>query len=637
MGTFSAVFAKSLRPVAITTVSEWADEYRFISSKASNEPGRWRTSRTPHLREIMDELSMFTPSRKVVIMKASQMGVTECAINSIGFHIVLDPGPILVIMPTEQLAKKIAQQKFETMVDASPEISKLVGKSGQNPLTGKEEKNSETILTKDFLNGTISFGSASSPNSLSSVAAKLLIMDEVDRYKTNVKNEGDPVALAANRCAAMSRYKIALLSTPTVSGESLIEKEFEESDQRYYLIPCPHCEHPQQLELKNFRFEMDERTKTASDAWFSCTNCGERIEERKKALFLPLGRYVSSQTGSCPGFHISQFYSPPGWRGWREIATLYNRAVVKNDENLMKAFYNTVLGLSWKAPSTRPKWDTVFQRSSARAPGIAHKDVLIITAGIDVQGDRLECQLLGFCRTGQTHVVDYAIFMGDTSSAGPWDALAQYLMRDVPTDRENVKIPISKAAIDTGYRTTIVYDFIRRLLPDRKLVAIKGRDDMLVPVGRPARTDGESTSQKIRKGVDLYPVGVSVLKERVYSDIQAVPDAETGEFPKNFVFFPELPHEYFKQLTSEESRVVYKKGRESRQWSSNGRNEALDTFVYALGAYYLLGIHRYSDRQWNELSDMLAPAETSGEKVTLLDKSKPVPRKVTPRKSEYWR
>lgn len=639
MGNFAKAFADGLRPVKITTISDWADEFRYLSRRSSAEPGRWRTDRTPHLREIMNELSLFRPSKKVVIKKAAQMGCTEAAINALGFHIFSDPSSFLMLLPTEQLAKKIAQSKFETMVDSSPELSKLVGRTAENPLSGKEEKNSETILQKDFLNGTIYFGSAASPNSLTSISAKILVMDECDRYRMDVSGEGDPIALAANRCAAMSRHKIILLSTPTIAGESLIENEFAESDQRYFFIPCPSCDHYQRLELKNFRYEMEERTKTAADAWFECQECGDRIEENKKSWFLQRGEYRSTAPGAFPGFHISQFYSPPGWRGWREIATIYNRATTKQDNSLIKAFYNTTLGEAWVEPTSRPAWENIMHSNTGRQPGFAPAGVLIVTAGIDVQADRLECSLLGHSQSGQTHVIDHQVFSGDTSSTAPWSQLEGYLKKPVPSEVENVNIPISMACVDTGYRTTHVYAFIRKFLPGRKVIAVKGRDDLIVPIGRPTKLDSSTTrtSATDRRGIELFPIGVSVLKERIYSDILARPDPETGEYPPNFIFFPELPPEYFRQLTAEESRVTYRKGKEVRTWSKvYTNNECLDCFVYGLSAYYILGIHRYSAAQWQSLNDMLFPAQRMDETVTLPDAGKLPVLKIRKRKSSYW-
>lgn len=638
MGIFAKSFAEGLRPVELTTVSEWADKYRYLSRKTANEPGRWRTDRTPYLREIMDECSTFVRTKKVVIMKGSQLGVSEAITNVCGWVIKNDPSQIIYLLPTEFLAKKIARTKFEPMIDDSPDLAKLVGKSAENPLSGKEEKNSETILVKEFINGAITFGSAASPNSLSTVSAKLLIMDETDRYETDVKAEGNPIALAENRVAAMSRHKIILLSTPKIAGESIIESEFEESDKRYYFIPCPHCKEEQVLELDNFRYEMDEATRTASDAWFECKFCEKRIEESKKAWFLPLGRYKPTAKGSCVGFHISGFYAPLGWRGWREIATMFNRARTKKDENLLKTFYNTVLGLTWAAPSARPEWEKIRETMTERQPGIVPKECLVLTAGVDVQGDRLECQVTGFSPDGHTYVVDYQIFSGDTSSDAPWNQLEAYLRKDLPSEIPLVSVPISMTCIDSGYRTTKVYAFIRRFLPGRKVVAIKGKDDLIVPVARPTKFEN-ATSGGVndRRGIEMFPLGVSVIKQKIYDDIQARPNAETGELPSNFVHFPELPVEYFKQLTAEESKITLRKGKEQRQWSLvYRRNEALDCFCYSTGAYYILGIHRYTAKQWGQIRDMLFPAQRLGEDVTLRDVGKPPVHKQKIKKSSFW-
>ena len=81
---------EGLMPDPLLTVSEWSDRHRMLSSKASAEPGRWRTSRTPYLKAIMDCLSPTSPVERVVFMKAAQLGATEMGSNWIGYKLWQD-------------------------------------------------------------------------------------------------------------------------------------------------------------------------------------------------------------------------------------------------------------------------------------------------------------------------------------------------------------------------------------------------------------------------------------------------------------------------------------------------------------------------------------------------------------------
>jgi phage terminase large subunit GpA-like protein len=86
-----------MRPDADLTVSEWADAHRMLGSRASAEPGRYRTARTPYMREIMDALSPSSAVQRIVFMKAAQVGATEAGNNWIGFAIHQAPGPMLAV------------------------------------------------------------------------------------------------------------------------------------------------------------------------------------------------------------------------------------------------------------------------------------------------------------------------------------------------------------------------------------------------------------------------------------------------------------------------------------------------------------------------------------------------------------
>jgi phage terminase large subunit GpA-like protein len=226
---------RGMRPDPDLTVSEWADQHRFLSSRASAEPGRYRTARTPYLREIMDALSPRHPAQRISFMKAAQVGATEAGNNWIGFVIHHAPGPMLAVLPTVEMAKRTSRGRLDPLISESPALRELV-----NPARSRDAGNS--MLSKEFPGGILVLTGANSATGLRSMPARYIFLDEVDAYPASADEEGDPITLAEARTTTFShRRKVFIVSTPTIRGLSRIEREFEASDQRRYFVPCPHC------------------------------------------------------------------------------------------------------------------------------------------------------------------------------------------------------------------------------------------------------------------------------------------------------------------------------------------------------------------------------------------------------------
>ena len=238
-----------LRPDPLLTVSEWADAHRYLSPRASAEPGRYRTDRTPYMRVIMDALSPSHPARRVVVMKSAQVGFTEGGNCWIGYVIHHAPGPMLAVQPTVELAKRFSRQRIEPLIAESPALRERV-----KPSRARDAGN--TVLSKEFPAGLLIITGANSAVGLRSMPARYLFLDEVDAYPPSADEEGDPVALAEARTRTFSwRSEVLLGSTPTIQGISRIEREYEASDQRRYFVPCPHCEHMQWLQFERLRWD----------------------------------------------------------------------------------------------------------------------------------------------------------------------------------------------------------------------------------------------------------------------------------------------------------------------------------------------------------------------------------------------
>ncbi|MBX6747943.1 MAG: phage terminase large subunit family protein, partial [Acetobacteraceae bacterium] len=215
-----------LRPPPQLRVSEWAERHRILGSRASSEPGPWRTSRTPYLREVMDALSAVHPARRVVFMKGAQVGATESGNCWLGYILHHVPAPVLAVQPTVELAKRFSRQRIDPLLEETPALKERVA-----PARARDSGN--TLLSKEFPGGILVLTGANSAVGLRSMTARFLFLDEVDAYPGDVEGEGDPIALAEARARTFGwRRKAFLVSTPTIAGRSRIEREYAASDQR---------------------------------------------------------------------------------------------------------------------------------------------------------------------------------------------------------------------------------------------------------------------------------------------------------------------------------------------------------------------------------------------------------------------
>ena len=243
-------FNSGIKPDSIVSVSEWADENRILSQTASSEPGRFRTSRTPYLKDIMDALSPSSSYEKVVFMKGSQIGGTEAGNNWVGYMIDQAPGPMLVVQPTVEMGKRWSKGRLAPLIE---DTVCLRGKV-KDP---RSRDSGNTVQSKEFPGGIVVITGANSAVGLRSMPVRYLFLDEVDAYPPDADSEGDPLTLAIQRTATFARRKIFIVSTPTIKGLSRIEKEFEETDQRYFFVPCPFCGHFQTLKWEGIQYDSN--------------------------------------------------------------------------------------------------------------------------------------------------------------------------------------------------------------------------------------------------------------------------------------------------------------------------------------------------------------------------------------------
>ena len=599
-------FNAGLKPDPLMNISEWADKYRILSQKASAEPGKWRTSRTPYLKEIMDCLSPYSGIEKVVFMKGAQIGGTEVGNNFLGYIVHLSPGPVMLVMPTVDGAKRTSKTRIDPMFEAIPELKGVISDR-------RSKDASNTTLMKEFQGGVLVLTGANSAIGLRSMPVRYIFLDEIDAYKGDVEGEGDPVNLAIKRTSTFNRRKIFMVSTPTIQGVSRIEYEYEQSDQRHYMVPCPYCNKRQSLKWKQIHFENDD----PATATYICEHCGAIIEEHLKTWMLENGIWEKTNPKSIvAGFHLSSLYSPVGWFSWADAVKQF--LDTKNKDNLLKVWVNTVLGETWLEKGEAPEWQILFDKREDYQQEIVPSGGLFLTAGADVQKDRIECEVVAWGRNKESWSVGYFIINGDTAREEVWNELSEFSKRYFEHS-SGVMLPISRFAIDSGFATQQVYNWVRKQ-PINFAMAIKGTDSGVTPLGLPTRVDLNINGKRLRRGAKVWSVGTSILKSELYQFLRLTQN-EDESYPAGYCHFPKYDSEYFKQLTAEQLVTKMVRGYQKREWQkTRERNEALDCRVYARAASISFGIEQFTETKWRNLEKALIPE--SKEKVKLQAKKK---------------
>jgi phage terminase large subunit GpA-like protein len=566
---------RRLKPPPKLTVSEWSDQYRKLSPESSAEPGSWNTSRAEYQRGIMDAIS--DPSiETVVLMMGAQMGKSECLNNVVGYHIAQDPSPILVVQPTLDMAQTWSKDRLAPMLRDTPALQGLV----KDP---RSRDSGNTTLHKSFPGGHVTACGANSPASLASRPIRVVLCDEVDRFPVSAGSEGDPVTLAKKRSATFWNRKIILVSTPTNKGASRIEDAFDISDKRQYYVPCGDCGHKQTLKWGQVKWD-DGKPESAH---YVCEECGSIWDDAARARAVRRGEWIAqSKSAKTAGFSVSGIYSP--WIPLEDAVRDFLE--VRKQPATLRVWVNTYLAETWEEGGDQVDDYSLAERAED------YKDVvpaegLILTAGVDVQDDRLEAEIVAWGKDQESWSMAYKVFHGDPSGPLIWRELDEFLAQ--PFEHEfGEEMIIRSTCIDSGgHHTQSVYRYVSTR-EARRIFAIKGVGGEGKPmVGKPSKNN-------IGK-IKLFPVGVDTIKHELFSRFKI------NEPGPGYCHFPEgRDQEYYKQLTAEKIVTKYHKGFSKREFVKiRTRNEALDVRVYATAALAILNVNlnnlalKYKHRQ----------------------------------------
>lgn len=594
---YREAFLAGLRPEPILTVSEWADQHRMLSSKASAEPGPWRTNRTPYLREPMDCLSSSSPVQRVVLMFAAQTGKTEAGSNWLGYVIAAAPGPMLLVQPTLDMAKRLAKQRLDSLIEETPVLRERIA-----PARSRDSGN--TMFSKDFAGGLFVITGSNSATGLRSMPCRYLFADEVSSWPQDVDGEGDPLTLAERRTTTFARRKILITSTPTTKGSCRIESEYERSDQRRFFVPCPSCGVMQWLQWRQMKWERDQPTT----ARYECEHCRERFTEVHKGRLLASGEWrpTAPGDGRTNGYHLSGLYSPPGWLSWAELVDDFLRA--KHDAPLLKAFVNTRLAETWEENAgSKVSSEALMERAEPYEAGVVPEGVLLLTCGVDVQDNRLAVSVWGWGRDEEAWLVHHSEVWGDPTRTEVWKQLDQIVLGEWKRSDGQVLKSMATCVDSGGHNTGEVYMYAR----DRRgmnVVAIKGSSMRnKPPIGKEAKVDLNLKGRILKRGASVFSVGTDTIKDTLFGRLR-FNDPGPG-----FIHFGKAATlEFFEQLTAERKITRYSRnGMPSSEYvkPTNARNEALDTAVYAYAGLHL--VYRRFDRRtiWNQLEKKAGQAE----------------------------
>lgn len=560
-------------------VSEFADQTIILTS-GPLAGTHFQTAFAPFQAGIMDAFHE-AGVEIVAVMGSSQWGKTTVAVNVVAYHMKHDPCPILVVEPTvDPMAKDFARNRLDPVINASPEILEVVAKK-------RARDASNTTLQKTFRGGSLSIGGANSAASLAARSIRLLVLDEVDRYPAELPGEGNTLAIAFKRTTAYRRRRrILMLSSPTMAGAP-IHSWFERGDQRRYFVPCPSCQEMHPFEWQQVRWQR-EPVDDPSTARIHCPACDHPITEAERLAILAMGEWRAGAPDrserTVVSFHLWEGYSPLS--SLIEIVTGFLRArkaQKDGDRSEMHTWQNTTLGEPVEPDAgdgVEP--NALLMRREAYDESIhVPQEACLLTAGVDVQDDRLEVLVIGWAPGEESWMVDRHTLPGNTEQPEPWSQLDELLEHEY-RHASGQTLSVQAACIDSaGHRTTLVYDYAMRQAA-RRVYAIIGRDGQRPIVSSPSpRKWGRQQRQ-----VPLYTIGVDAAKALWMSRLMLT---ERG---RGYVHLPHADwcdDEFAAQLTSERLVTKFHKGVPQSTWKKiRPRNEALDCSVYALGALRLL-------------------------------------------------
>ena len=595
-----------LEPAKRQTITEWAAENFRLPSDTS-EPGLYNPKRAPYQIAILDAMSPQSPTRQINICFGTQMGKTMCEGIGMGYYCSSYPRAQGFAFSNEGELKAYVKTKFDPMMRANPEIKRLFGQGTRS--TG------DTVNEKLYPGGFLKFISANTEAAMRSYSVAVMFADEIDTYPANVGGNGDPIDQLTNRTSTFADTRKLIFSSTPANDYSLILTQMEQSTYRKYYVPCPHCKQKFTFEIEHFGYSTNDDGQEVVDAWMECPHCGYFVRNRDKTWMLDPANGASwekTNPGAPPeneGFFLPSFYSPEGLGlSWKNIAQRYHNARSQKDEakriNMLTSFYNTALCRQYHELMDTPDTRVLMQRGadSLYKRGIAPEWVCAVTTGGDVQGNRLEIEIMGWGKRMRHIPIDYYILslppgqeLTDLDN-GLWEEYVQKILYGM-WEREDGYVLRSVAnGLDRSFQSRTIDNLYRRVQvptfhPVRGIIDPKGLTVM--PSRKQTRANREETPAV------FYDVPTDQIKTVVYRDLTKKPMEGTYSY---FEFPDGYSDEYYEQMVSE--HLVLNPKTNLQMWDKiRDRNEVLDCTVYNYAMAYIAGLDTLIDEDWDSLAE----------------------------------
>lgn len=619
-----AKILSGMKPPENLTVSQWADKNRRLTSESSAEIGKWRTSRTPYMLEILDS---FTDPliEHIVVWASSQVGKSETLNNMIGYCIDQDPGPMLLIQPTIDDVKRYSEMRIAPMIRETRCLKRKVA----DP---KSRDAANTKRQKSFPGGVLVMTGSNVAHDLSSMPIRFVFGDERDRWAKSAGSEGDPWELAVARTRTFYNKKMVEVSTPTVKGASAIEKSYKLGTMEHWKSECPHCGQYVEITFDNIRFEYetvingDDKIFNISDIFYVCPECGgisDEITMKKQPSKWIATVPEAKELHKTRSFKLTAWVSP--WATWESIILQFLQA--GNDTSKLQVVFNTQFGELWEERGDLASEDEVMARREVYEAELPD-GVLVLTCGVDTQDDRLEYEVVGHRRFGETWGIKKGVILGRPDSDEVWERLDEVISHKYKFE-SGVSLQISLTFIDEGGHFT--QEVRQRCLErqSKKVFAIKGANRPDVPYTSPPKKQKIVVNGKIIGQVWVYELGVNAGKQKIIDNLRVLsPGANYCHFPLR----DDYGKQFFKQLMSE--HLVYNpKLKNPWSWEKipgHERNEAFDIRNYNLAACEALS------PDWDAIEQKLRAAKPDSEIQPIPKKEKEGVKPKRQKKNDFY-
>lgn len=567
---------QAMRPPPRLDLGEWVQANVRLPSTVAAQAGRMTLM--PWQREVARSIGDNRVER-VTILKSARVGATQLMVAGIGHFALNDPSPQLVVMPSESDCRMLLTSIIEPTFAASPTLRNALSEN----VSGRD-----TMLSRHYPGGSLALVSGASPKNLRARTARVLWLDEVDGLDVSAGDEGDPVSLAIRRTMTYgTRRKIVMASTPVDEATSRIARAYEEGDCRVWELPCPHCGDFHELKWAMIQWPEGK----PEDAYFVCPSCGCITQEADKPAMIEKGRWRATKP-EVLGHHSYRLNtfgaSILPTASWGVLACEFLAA--KRDPATLKTWVNTVAGEVWRDESDGIDDADLMSRLEPIGLDRLPPEVIALTAGCDVQHDRLEVTTLGWTADDKPLVLAHEVLWGDPFGPDLWLGLSDLFGRTFAHPNGGT-LRYDAALVDSGDGTTTeaVYEFSRARAGQR-IFPCKGIAGFREPPTRLGNVPA-------KKWVRLQLVGVDSIKRRILGL------ATSGGFRLS----DSLSATWAEQFTGERLRTRYSKGVPILEWHrlSGRRVEALDCAVYAMAARSLVPLD--AERRADELASKAAP------------------------------